>query len=225
MFINTIAPLELDSLAHFVIECLVAVLCGVIIGLERESKGKPAGLRTLVLISLGSSIFVHISKLLAEDYGDPGRVAAQIVTGIGFLGAGAIVQKSERGYIAGLTTAASIWVTAALGMMVGGGYWTLAIIGMLIAVLCLRVFRYLETVLFYGSATEIRKVRFRSNYGKTRWALMGLLEDNLLRPDEYHFIEESEGVGILELKYIHKNRNHRSFLAQAAPAPEILEIS
>jgi hypothetical protein len=54
---------------------------------------------------------------------------------------------------------------------------------------------------------------------------MGLLEDNLLRPDEYHFIEESEGVGVLELKYIHKNRNHRSFLAQAAPAPDILEIS
>lgn len=222
---NTVAPLELGTLAHFVLACIVAVLCGVIIGLERESKGKPAGLRTLVLISLGSAIFVHISKLIAEDYGDPGRIAAQIVTGIGFLGAGAIVQKSERGYIAGLTTAASIWVTAALGMMVGAGYYILGIVGMVIAVLCLRVFRYLETVLFYGSQVELRKVRFRTNYGKTRWFLVGLLEDNLLRPDEYHFHEEADGVGVLELKYVHKNRNHRAFLAQTAPAPEVLEIS
>src|SRR3712207_3170052 len=96
---------------------LVAIFCGGLIGLERELKGKPAGIKTNMLICLGATIYTCISVLISSShsatghYGDPARVAAQIVSGIGFLGGGSIIQS--RGTIQGLTTAATIWVVAA----------------------------------------------------------------------------------------------------------------
>jgi putative Mg2+ transporter-C (MgtC) family protein len=213
-----------DELTQFIISALVAVICGVIIGLERESKGKPAGVRTLVLICLGSTLYVKVGLLLATAQSDPARVSAQIVTGIGFLGAGAIIQKSEQGYVAGLTTAASIWVTAAVGMIVGAGHYLLAVAAVTIVVLALRFLMDLEGFLFYASTVEVKKISFEPNFGKTRWTLLGYLEENMIRPDEYAFRDEDRTTPILELKYVHKNRNHRSFLAQVASLPEILEM-
>lgn len=214
-----------DDLGRFVVTALVAVLCGTIVGLERESKGKPAGVRTLVLISLGSSLYVHVSLLLAGPHGDPARIAAQVVAGIGFLGAGAILQKSELGYVAGLTTAASIWVTAAIGMIVGAGHFITGVAGVLITVLALRLLHDLEGYLFYDSNIESKRITFESNFGKTKWTLMGLLEENLIRPDEYAFKDETKSAPVLEFKYVHKNRNHRAFLAAAAKLNEIREMN
>jgi len=215
----------LDSFLQFVFSCVIAIICGIIIGLERESKGKPAGLRTLVLISLGSAIYVHVSIALADRNGDMGRVAAQVVTGIGFLGAGAILQKSESGYIAGLTTAASIWVTAAIGMMVGAREYIFGLSGMVMTVLCLRIFGSLESFLFFGNSVETKRISFESNFGKTKWVLIGLMEDHLMRPEEYIVKDDGVGRSYLELRYLHKNRNHRAFLADAAVLPEIVEIT
>lgn len=99
----------------------VAVIVGGGIGLEREIAGKPAGLRTNILICLGSALLMDLSMGLALEHGgDPGRIAAQVVTGIGFLGAGTILHT--RGTITGLTSAATIWVVAALGLSIGAGY-------------------------------------------------------------------------------------------------------
>jgi putative Mg2+ transporter-C (MgtC) family protein len=98
----------------------IAVLVGGGIGLERELARKPAGLRTNILICLGSALLMDLSMgLAAEHGGDPGRIAAQVVTGIGFLGAGTILHA--RGTITGLTSAATIWVVAALGLTIGAG--------------------------------------------------------------------------------------------------------
>jgi putative Mg2+ transporter-C (MgtC) family protein len=98
----------------------VAVLVGGGIGLERELARKPAGLRTNILICLGSALLMDLSMGLAGEHGgDPGRIAAQVVTGIGFLGAGTILHA--RGTITGLTSAATIWVVAALGLTIGAG--------------------------------------------------------------------------------------------------------
>ncbi len=100
----------------------VAVLCGGAIGMEREVTGKPAGLRTNILVCLGSMLYTVISlEMGRETGGDPTRIAAQIVTGIGFLGAGAILHQRGN-MVKGLTTAAMIWFLAALGMMIGYGY-------------------------------------------------------------------------------------------------------
>lgn len=100
---------------------IVAVLAGGAIGLERELRGKPAGLRTNILICLGSALLMDLSTRIAANHvGDPGRIAAQVVTGIGFLGAGTILHT--RGTITGLTSAATIWVVAAIGLNIGAGY-------------------------------------------------------------------------------------------------------
>src|SRR5271155_1094356 len=99
---------------------LVAIVCGILVGGERQRREKPAGLRTLALVCLGSAVFTMMSFAFTSTTGDSGRVAAQIVTGIGFLGAGVILHG--RNVITGMTTAALIWMTAAIGMVVGGGY-------------------------------------------------------------------------------------------------------
>ena len=96
-----------------------SVLCGSLIGTERERKLKPAGLRTMILICLGSTVFTLISPVLESSSRESGRVAAQIVTGVGFLGAGTILQGSSG--VRGLTSAALIWTTAAIGMVIGSG--------------------------------------------------------------------------------------------------------
>jgi putative Mg2+ transporter-C (MgtC) family protein len=103
---------------------LLAAGLGAAIGLEREYRRKPAGLRTNILIALGSALFSALSPMLAGAGGSPDRVAAQIVTGIGFLGVGAIMRSGRN--IHGLTTAATIWVNAAIGMAAGAGHSAVA---------------------------------------------------------------------------------------------------
>lgn len=98
---------------------LLAVLLGGAVGLEREMKGKAAGLRTNILICVGATLFTQLSVLMTGTIGDPSRIAAQIVTGVGFIGAGTILRA--RGGITGLTSAATIWAVAAIGVALGAG--------------------------------------------------------------------------------------------------------
>jgi putative Mg2+ transporter-C (MgtC) family protein len=98
---------------------LLAVVCGGAVGMERELRGKAAGLRTNILICVGATLFTQLSIDLAGARGDPGRLAAQIVTGVGFIGAGTILHS--RGAVTGLTSAATIWVVAAIGVALGAG--------------------------------------------------------------------------------------------------------
>jgi putative Mg2+ transporter-C (MgtC) family protein len=114
---------------------LLAVCCGAAIGLERQLKQKPAGLRTNILICLGAAVFTIISARMAGDKDAITRIAAQIVTGVGFLGAGAVIQ--DRGGIHGLTTAATIWLVASVGMACGAKLYLLAVISTLIAIIVL----------------------------------------------------------------------------------------
>ena len=107
---------------------LLAAAIGALLGLEREIRQKSAGLRTNILIAVGSAVFTLMSQELGSAAGaDPGRLAAQVITGIGFIGAGAIMRT--RSGVQGLTTAATVWVNAALGVTVGGGEYRLAVIG------------------------------------------------------------------------------------------------
>lgn len=112
----------------FLIRLFLAAVFGGIIGWERQQGKKPAGLRTHMLVSMGSALFSLISFLIVNDFAqfavDPSRIAAGIVTGIGFLGAGAIIQSQEK--VIGLTTAASVWTVAAIGMAVAYGFFILA---------------------------------------------------------------------------------------------------
>lgn len=121
---------------------LLAICCGAALGLERQLKRKPAGLRTNILICLGAAVFTIISGRMAGDRDSITRIAAQIVTGVGFLGAGAVIQ--DRGGIHGLTTAATIWLGASIGMACGAKLYALAVVSTLIAIIVLAGLRRLE---------------------------------------------------------------------------------
>ena len=118
---------------------LLAAVLGGIIGYQRERTGKPAGLRTHMLICIGATIFTLVSIYAFGDGVDPSRVAAGVVTGIGFIGAGAIIFRSSDGYIAGLTTAATIWVAAGIGVAVGSGLYVVAVVATAIVLIILFI--------------------------------------------------------------------------------------
>jgi len=118
-----------------VVRLLVAALVGGLIGYERRQAAKPAGIRTLSLVSLGACGFTLVSIYAFEGLGtgwDPGRVAAQVATGVGFIGAGTMIRSG--GIVRGLTTATGIWVAAALGMAAGAGMYVVAVAGAVLAV-------------------------------------------------------------------------------------------
>ncbi|MFA5078210.1 MAG: MgtC/SapB family protein [Dehalococcoidia bacterium] len=118
---------------------LLAAALGGAIGFQRERAGKPAGLRTHMLICLGSALFTVVSVLGFTGNVDPARIAAGVVTGIGFIGAGVIFRGMRGDKVMGITTAASIWVTAAIGIAAGVGLYIIAVATALITVLVLMI--------------------------------------------------------------------------------------
>jgi putative Mg2+ transporter-C (MgtC) family protein len=122
---------------NFVIDLLLALFCGLVIGSERELKKKPAGISTQTLVITGSMMFAFLSQTVGE--GDPTRIAAQIVSGIGFLGAGIILKSESKKTVTNVTTAASIWYSAAVGMALGFNFHIIAVIASLYAVLISRI--------------------------------------------------------------------------------------
>lgn len=138
----------------------LAVVLGALIGLERQLAGKTAGVRTYALVSLGSALFSYISKYgFVEFWGvpgfDPSRIASQIVVGVGFIGAGLIVFHSER--VRGLTTAAGLWVSAAIGMAVGFRLYSIAVFTTILVLLVFIVLWVFEQKVINGAASHIRK--------------------------------------------------------------------
>jgi putative Mg2+ transporter-C (MgtC) family protein len=136
---------------------LLAVGCGTVIGIERQIMHKPAGLRTNVLICLGAAVFTIISARMAGGQEPITRIAAQIVTGVGFLGAGAVIQ--DRGGIHGLTTAATIWLVASIGMACGARMYYLAITTTVLAILVLVGLGQVDKYLFNNDNSKPNKSR------------------------------------------------------------------
>ena len=141
--------------------CL-SMLLGCCVGMERKRKGQIAGLRTFALISMGATLAMLLSIYVPQAYlglknGDPGRIAAQVITGIGFLGAGAIIQM--KGSVRGLTTAAGIWMVATIGMAVGVGMYTVSVIATALILVILVLLEQLEHRIHVGWETRIIRVR------------------------------------------------------------------
>ncbi|MCX6009890.1 MAG: MgtC/SapB family protein [Chloroflexi bacterium] len=129
----------MNTLVDMVLRLLLATALGAGIGYQRERANKPAGLRTHILISLGSALFTVVSIFGFGDGVDVSRVAAGVVTGIGFIGAGVIFRGIRGDHVAGLTTAASIWATASIGLAAGAGMYLIATVVAAIAVLVLMI--------------------------------------------------------------------------------------
>jgi putative Mg2+ transporter-C (MgtC) family protein len=200
----------------------VAIVCGAIVGAERERREKPAGLRTLVLVCLGSAVFTMASFAFSTTTGDSGRVAAQIVTGIGFLGGGVILREASG--VTGTTTAASIWTTAAMGMVAGagrgGGAITLAVairvvLSALHAVEERRLLRVPPTVVL---------LTFDPDHGKTQLRIEKVLVDFEARYELEPVADDVPGRTCLRLRFRLPQRHQRELLAELAGIPLVHEI-
>ena len=135
--------LAFDTQVNLGLRLTLGLVLGAIIGFEREFHRQPAGFRTHSLVALGSALFTIVSGFAFDGPGaDPTRIAAQIVSGIGFIGAGTILQY--RGHIRGLTTAASLWSVAAVGMAAGAGMWILAIMATVLMLIVLSILDRVE---------------------------------------------------------------------------------
>jgi putative Mg2+ transporter-C (MgtC) family protein len=122
---------------EFAIRLGLCLLCGVIIGLERESRGKPAGISTHCFVIGGAMLFTFLS--MVADPNSPARIAAQVVSGVGFLGAGMILKSEGTGQVTNLTTAAAVWFAAAIGMSIGMGWYVIAVASALYSVIVPRI--------------------------------------------------------------------------------------
>lgn len=201
------------------ISILMAFVCGAIVGFEREKGHKPAGLRTQILICVGSAIFTVVSMAPVLGGKEPSRIAAQIVTGVGFLGAGSILRDHKQ--ITGLTTAATIWTVSAIGIVVGAGYVTAGVLLALGVLFILGIFRQAETLLS-GRCTRVATVVvYRPENGKTRALLIGALDE---AHGPLHMGDEKErpgGLCELRVRHCDHHRDHRAFLAVLATMPGV----
>ena len=203
-FLNTISDTEVTTTSA-IFKLMLSLLLGGIVGFERKRKGQVAGARTFALISMGATLAMIISIYIP----DPGRVAAQVITGVGFLGAGAIIQT--KGSIRGLTTAAGIWMVAALGLAVGVGLYVIAIISTILILFTLvsleqyerRTNLDREGKIIHLKATEIVEdlTRYEKLLGEYKVSLHNVLV-------EYNYSEQKT-----DLKFIVLSRSTTDFVS------------
>ncbi len=196
-----------------VVLVLCSVVCGMIVGVERESKQKPAGMRTVTLICVGSTIFTLASVLIAGDSADRTRIAAQVVTGVGFLGAGAIIR--DRGAIIGLTTGASIWCVAAIGMLIGGGYAGAGVVLTAVVILMLSVVGRVERGIEGRCRLARCRIVYRPEHGVTKVRLLHVLDQHHVSQRDWRIAAEGDRE-VLELSVCQNHQVHRTILFELA---------
>ena len=159
--VDTLNATEVNTLSS-VYKLLLSMILGCLVGYQRKKRGQTAGVRTFSLIAMGATLAMILSIYVPQEYlglknGDPGRIAAQVVTGIGFLGAGAIIQM--KGSVRGLTTAAGIWMVATIGMAVGVGMYWISLIATLMILFVLAHLERFERHINMGNEARIIRVR------------------------------------------------------------------
>ncbi len=219
---QTMSPLVID----FLPKALLAIACGGLIGVEREIKNKPAGFRTNILICLGSMLFMWLSTQVAMVVAvgrpaDPGRIAAQVVAGIGFLGAGTIIQS--RGRITGLTSAAMIWVVSAVGMTIGAGYSIIGVITTGLVLLVLVGLGLLERRVFRRCIFYDLQIAFDDDQGRTRREIEHALR-SLGRPLEAFNLRRAGDHLVLTVPYCDAHPHHKKFLGELWKIEGVREV-
>lgn len=210
-------PLEASSLTQYwptilvTLKLLMAILCGGAIGFERELSRKAAGLRTNVLICMGAALFMVVSRHIGggAPYTDPARLVAQVVTGIGFLGAGVILQS--RGSVIGLTTAATIFVVGAVGITIGESMFGTALLATVLIIIVLVALRRVERSvirrqrLFHYSLKTSDPAEFLER-------LLDLLEDEHLHMDDFEVRDAPGGEHEVRLSLVTSLEGNRRLL-------------
>lgn len=194
---------------------LAALVCGGIVGFERELKGKAAGIKTNILICLGATLYTCVSLLVSEGAaqrpGDPARIAAQIVSGIGFLGGGAIIQA--RGTVLGLTTAATIWMVAAMGICVGLGRFDVALLCSLMTVSVLVATSWFEDRVLGRSTHFSCEIITVLDEGLIRNSIHQSLLNNGLVLEDYSLTQRGDSTA-LQFRYSGARQDQKKFLLE-----------
>ena len=210
----------MDILTENLIKLGLAILVGGVIGAEREFQDKAAGFRTIILITVGAALFTIFSISL-----DPGnsrtRIAANIVTGIGFLGAGTIIR--EGGRIAGLTTAATIWLSSALGMGIGAGEIPFVLIATAAVLAVLLVFPYLEAIIDHIREARTYRVVLRSTNAEKAVEADKLIRSTKLQVLEYH-LTKTDNTLVSTWRTIGSPRKHEKFVQAMMADPDVHEL-
>ena len=187
---------------------LLAALWGGIVGLDREYRSKSAGFRTMILISIGSCFFTMMSSFIGSP-GNADRIASNIVTGIGFLGAGVIFRGETR--INGITTATTIWAVAAIGMGIGAGYYFAAAFASLLIIFVLAILPFLEKKI--DQFNQAKTYTIQSNYTEhTPDEYENKLKDHSLRFKRVHQSKQRDVVSIT-WEVQGRAKNHERFIA------------
>ena len=188
------------NLVGAVTKLILSMILGAVIGMERRRKGQIAGLRTFALISMGATLAMLISIYIPQVYlglknGDPGRIAAQVVSGVGFLGAGAIIQR--KGSVRGLTTAAGIWMAACIGLAVGAGMYLISIVATLLIIFILVNIERIEMRHNFMWESKIIRVKVRGILENMQ-AVRDIIESNDVHiSDEYMKFDYEDGHTIV----------------------------
>ena len=196
------------NLVGAVTKLVLSLVLGASIGFERRRKGQIAGLRTFALISMGATLAMLISIFIPQEYfglknGDPGRIAAQVVSGVGFLGAGAIIQM--KGSVRGLTTAAGIWMTACIGLSVGAGMYLISIIATLLIIFILVNIERIEQRHNFMWESKILRVKVHGILEDIQ-PLRDIIKSNNVRiSDEYMKYDYDEQLTIVNFMVRSKN--------------------
>lgn len=208
----------MPAVATVIVPLAVATGIGLVLGLERELSHKPAGLRTQVLVTVGTTLFVLAGRSVGGEATD--RIAANVVTGLGFLGAGVIVRTG--GTVRGLTTAALIWVNGALGSAVALGNYPLAAGGTVVALITLRILGAVEQRM----ATKCHVVQYQV-IARDSEELVRAVHDALGRahhPDGPLALSRRDGHLQMRFAFCHAPDVHRAFAETLRRMPEVLEL-
>ena len=210
-----------EVLLHgFLGHLLVAAFCGALLGLERELRRKPAGLRTNMMIALGAAIFTYASTSLAATRGDPARIAAQIVVGLGFLGAGNILRHGDDA-VSGLTSASTVWVVGALGLLAGAGQHLQALAGAGLALVGLHLLERLELWIHARFAKYRLLVETEAREG-IQAGLATQLHELSVDVQPLHFEPAPEGRCKITVEYFTTRARQLQLLRNVAAIPGVL---
>lgn len=210
------------------VKVVMAIVCGGLIGLERELKHKPAGIKTNILICLGSTLYTIISLLVAQSFvdsnfrGDPARIAAQIVPGIGFIGAGAIMQS--RASVLGLTTAATIWIVAAIGMCIGSGYPIVSFVFTMTVLFTLLAIDKLESKFLVRSGAFALEIVYEDDdAGKVREKINQAMTASDISLDDFDISKEGNRY-LLRIQHKTTPALHRRFILELWGVKGVREV-
>src|SRR5262247_1348151 len=202
------------------IKLMLAAVLGGIIGIEREIRDKPAGLRTNMLICVGSALFMSLSTKVAELLGgDPTRIAAQIISGIGFLGAGAVLHS--HGFVMGLTTAATIWVVAGVGMALGSGMYMVAAFTTAMSLVTLYFLSFIEDKIQGRKSYSYALVVTDLNQALA--SINRVLQDSSVSAASFNFKKKAGHYRVWFTLLIPRETNVR-IIQRLSEVPEIIQV-